>query len=110
MIAAYERKLERLEEAIAQNISEGESEHAAAIRDLVQTVTVSRPKQRPDAMEIEITGRLNVLLGENAFPNNAFPNRIGRVVGSGGALPPFPTPAKCALLSAILRMIPVISD
>ena len=86
VIAAYERKLERLQEAIAQDIGDGESEHAAAIRDLVQTVTVSRPKQRPDAIEIEITGRLNVLLGENAFPNNAFPNRAGRVVGSGGAI------------------------
>lgn len=87
LIATYERKLERLEESIAQDISEGESEHAAAIRDLVQTVTVSRPKQRPDAMEIEITGRLNVSLGENAVPNNAFPNGIGRVVSSGGVLP-----------------------
>ncbi len=86
VIGDYERKLERLEAAIAEDIGVGQSEHVAAIRDLVQTVTVSRPTQQPNVVEIVITGRLNVLLGDNAFPVNAFPNGTGRIGGSGGGI------------------------
>ena len=50
VIGDYERKLERLEAAIAEDIGVGECEHAAAIRDLVQTVTVSRPTQQPNVV------------------------------------------------------------
>ena len=50
---------------------------------------------------IDVTGRLAVLIGTDVFPQSR-----GDIVGSGGALPPFPTPAKCALSPPILRMTP----
>jgi hypothetical protein len=40
-----------------------------AMRELVQTVTVHRDPSKPGGVEILITGRLNALLGENAFPS-----------------------------------------
>ena len=36
---------------------------------LVETVTVFRDPSRPGGVTIEITGRLNALLGEQAYPN-----------------------------------------
>jgi hypothetical protein len=55
----YERKLERLQEAIEQDIREGEPAHAPAIRDLVECVTMRHDQDCPENIEIEITGRLN---------------------------------------------------
>jgi len=81
-LADYQRKLERLQEAIEQDIREGEPDHATAIRDLVECVTVRHDANAPQGTHIEITGRLNSLLGDKAFPNN-----VGRIGGSGGALP-----------------------
>jgi site-specific DNA recombinase len=73
---------ERLQDAIAQGTSEGNSEYGQAIRDLVECVTVRHKAGCPENIEIEITARLNSLLGEKAFPN-----RVGRLGGSGGAIP-----------------------
>jgi hypothetical protein len=42
---------------------------AEAIRDLVETVTVFRDPSRPGGVTVEIAGRLNALLGEQAYPN-----------------------------------------
>ncbi len=53
-----------------------------AIRDLVECVMVRRDAAQPDKIYIEVTGRLNNLLGDKAFPN-----RVGRLDGSGGAIP-----------------------
>jgi hypothetical protein len=39
----------------------------------------------PGNVEIEITGRLNSLLGDKAFPNG-----VRGIGGSGGPLPPIP--------------------
>lgn len=77
-IAAYERKLARLQQAIEADIRDGEPDHAAAIRDLVERVTVQRAG---DQIRIEITGRLNALLGPKAFPGD-----VGGATGSGGPL------------------------
>jgi site-specific DNA recombinase len=44
----------------------GETEAAAIIRGLIESVTVRR---QADGVEVEIKGRLNALLGEKAFPN-----------------------------------------
>jgi hypothetical protein len=81
VLADYQDKLERLQEAIERDVRDCEPEHAAAIRDLVECVTVQHDDGQPDKIRIEITGRLNSLLGENAFPN-----RVGRLGGSGGPL------------------------
>lgn len=83
ILADYERKLERLQAAIGQGIGEGNVEYGQAIRDLVECVTVRHKAGCPENIEIEITGRLNYLLGEKAFPS-----RIGRLGGSGGAIHP----------------------
>jgi hypothetical protein len=50
-------------------INAGDSDAAEAIRDLVETVTVFRDPARPGGVVVEIAGRLNALLGENAYPN-----------------------------------------
>jgi len=69
VLADYERKLERLQEAIELDIQEGDPAHGQAIRDLVECVTVRHKAECPGNIEIEITGRLNSLLGDKAFPN-----------------------------------------
>ena len=83
-LAEYQRKLEQLLEAIEQDIREGEPDHAAAIRDLIECITVRHDANAPQGIHIEVTGRLNCLLGDKAFPKN-----VGRIGGSGGVLPPF---------------------
>ena len=39
------------------------------MRELVETVTVYRDDSRSGGVQVEITDRLNALLGEQAFPN-----------------------------------------
>jgi len=99
VLADYERKLERLQQAIELDIQEGDPAHAQAIRDLVERVTVRHKAECPENIEIEITGRLNSLLGDKAFPN-----RVGRLGGSGGGLPPFPTSAGYTIWPSLLRL------
>jgi DNA invertase Pin-like site-specific DNA recombinase len=81
ILADYERKLERLQAAIEQGTSEGNTEYGQAIRDLVESVTVQHDVTAPDNLHIDITGRLNNLLGDNAFPN-----RVGGKRSSGGGI------------------------
>ena len=52
---------------MAAGVAAGNTEHAAAIRDLVETVTVRRIA--PGKIEVEIAGRLTALLGPEAFPH-----------------------------------------
>lgn len=59
----------RLQAALAEGISDGDAECSEAIRDLVKTVTVFRDNTRPGGVQVEISGRLTALLGEQAFPN-----------------------------------------
>jgi site-specific DNA recombinase len=61
--------LEQLEKALGRGVSAGDTEAADAIRDLVQTVTVFRDPARPGGVAVEIAGRLNALLGREAYPN-----------------------------------------
>ena len=50
---------------------------AAALRDLIESVTVRRER---GVLQVEIAGQLNALLGDGAFPNGrAF------VAGNDGA-------------------------
>ena len=38
--------------------------------EIVQTVKVFRDSSKPSGVLVEITGRLNALLGDKAYPNN----------------------------------------
>lgn len=49
-----------------KGVSAGDEEAAEAIRDLVETVTVSRDDTRPGGVCVEIAGRLNSLIGGEA--------------------------------------------
>jgi site-specific DNA recombinase len=70
-------------------INAGDSDAAEAIRDLVETVTVFRDPARPGGVVVEIAGRLNALLGENAYPNKVR-GVWGKVVAGEGLEPPTP--------------------
>ena len=47
-----------------------QTEAADAIRDLVETITVCRDPARPGGMAVEIAGRPNAPLGQEAYPNH----------------------------------------
>ncbi|QOZ13539.1 recombinase family protein [Bradyrhizobium sp. CCBAU 51765] len=89
ILKRYEEQLGRLEEALAKGASAGDGEAAEAIRDLVETVTVFRDPARPGGVAVEIAGRLNALLGENAYPNQV-KGVWGKVVAGEGLEPPTP--------------------
>jgi site-specific DNA recombinase len=73
----YERQLERLQETLHAGIAAGDTEAAAAIRDLVETVTVRPDPDRRGGVQVEIAGRLNALLGAGMI----YPDRIRSIVG-----------------------------
>jgi site-specific DNA recombinase len=57
------------------------------MRDLIQSVKVFRDKTKLGGVIVEITGRLNSLLGENAYPNK-LKGVWGSVVAEEGLEPP----------------------
>ena len=65
-LARYEQQVGRLQEAISNGMKAGETEAAAIIRELIESVAARR---QADGVEVQIKGRLNALLGEKAFPN-----------------------------------------
>jgi site-specific DNA recombinase len=87
VLARYEQQLADLQGALAKGIRGGDSEAAEAIRDLVETVTVSRDPSRPGGVVVEINGRLNALLGEQAYPNKVR-GVWGKMVAEEGFEPP----------------------
>ena len=62
----------------------GDGEGAAALRELVDAVTVGHG---PAGLSVTITGRLNPVLGEKAFPN-AVRASVGKLVAEEGFEPP----------------------
>ena len=70
VLARYEQQLVHLQDALSKGVNAGDSEAAEAIRDLVETVTVFRNPSHPGGVTVEIVGRLNALLGEQAYPHN----------------------------------------
>jgi len=70
ILARYEQQLVHLQDALSKGVNAGDTEAAEAIRDLVETVTVVRNPSHPGGVTVEIVGRLNVLLGEQASPHN----------------------------------------
>ena len=74
-------------QALAKGIRSGDTAAAQAMCELVDTVTVSRDPNRKFGVEVEITGRLNHLLGPKAFPQGV--KRVwGAVVAEEGLEPP----------------------
>ena len=69
LLKRYENQLLRLQASILKGMEAGDAEAAQAMRDLVETVTVRRDPSKVGGVEVEIAGRLNALLGEQAFPN-----------------------------------------
>ena len=86
-LARYEQQLADLQDALAKGIRSGDSEAAEAIRDLVETVTVSRNPSGLGGVVVEITGRLNALLGEQGYPDKVR-GVWGRMVAEEGFEPP----------------------
>ena len=87
VLARYEQQLEQFQQALAQGIHTGDSEASEAMRELVETVTVFRDPDRLGGVVVEITGRLNALLGEKAFPNGV-KGVWGKMVAEEGFEPP----------------------
>ena len=89
VLARYEQQLVQLQDALSKGINARDSDAAEAIRDLVETVTLFRDPSRPGGVTIEITGRLNALLGEQAYPNKVR-GVWGKMVAGEGLEPPAP--------------------
>jgi site-specific DNA recombinase len=69
ILKRYEDQVVRLENVLGKGFSAGDTEAAEAIRDLVETITVSRNVTRPGGVRVEISGRLNSLIGGQAYPS-----------------------------------------
>ncbi len=74
----YTVQLEQLRVALAAGVREGCTEAAGSLRDLVEAIRVHHT---PEGGEIEIIGRMAVLLGQEAFPNGMRLMLGGRSVG-----------------------------
>jgi len=88
ILRRYEEQLLWLEHALGRGVSAADAEAAEAIRDLVETVTVFRHPERR-CVAVEIAGRLNALIGQEAYPNPVIGVR-GKVVAGEGLEPPTP--------------------
>lgn len=87
ILRRYEQQLESLQSALTEGVRSGDRECAEAIRELVETVTIHRDSSSPGAVEIEVAGRLNAVLGDQAYPNGV--KRVcGLVVAEEGLEPP----------------------
>jgi site-specific DNA recombinase len=84
VLTRYEQGLEELERCLASGLSAGDQDGARALHDLIEIVTVRRGDDGPGSVRIEITGRLNALLGEEAYPNRVW----GGMVPQEGIEPP----------------------
>jgi site-specific DNA recombinase len=89
VLARYEQQLAHLQDALSKGINAGDSDAAEAIRELVETVTVFRDPSLPGGATVEIAGRLNSLLGEQAYPNKVR-GVWGKMVAGEGLEPPTP--------------------
>jgi site-specific DNA recombinase len=68
LLTHYERHLTDLQAMLAAGAAAGDPKGMAAIRELVESVTVERDDSRPSGVKVLIAGRLNAVLGEQAFP------------------------------------------
>jgi site-specific DNA recombinase len=84
ILARYEAGLGELERGLTKGLNSGDQEGIRAVHDLIDAVTVFRGESGPGSVRIEISGRLNALLGEEAFPNRVW----GVMVPQEGIEPP----------------------
>ena len=82
-----EYQLADLQAALARGIRSGETEAARAMREVLDTVTVSRDPNRKGGGEVEIAARLTQLLGPKAFPQG-LSAVWGEMVAEEGLEPP----------------------
>jgi hypothetical protein len=69
LLARYEQQVEQLQVALAAGLEAEDEDGAAALRELIEAVKVERNASSPGGVKVTIVGRLNVLLGEEHFPN-----------------------------------------
>jgi DNA invertase Pin-like site-specific DNA recombinase len=69
VLARYEGQIANLQEAASGMLADGDTKAAEALRELVDSVVVFRNPDRIGGVIVEISGRLNALLGEKAWPN-----------------------------------------
>jgi site-specific DNA recombinase len=69
LLVRYEQQSGNLRSALSNGAAAEDPETAEAIRKLVETVTVHRNSSHPGRVTVQISGRLNALLDENAYPN-----------------------------------------
>lgn len=72
ILARYQQQVEQLSQSLGAAVQAGDAKAAAAIRDLVERVVVSRVEGQPSGVEVMITGRLNAVLGEEHYPNGVW--------------------------------------
>jgi site-specific DNA recombinase len=99
-LARYESMLGRLQAAIAAGVTAGDQEANEAMRDLIESVTVGRPAGQTSGAEITISGRLNALFGDKAFPNARVWGKA--VAGESYRLSPHTGPASVFSLRALV--------
>tara|TARA_R110002074_G_scaffold253081_4_gene425112 strand:+ start:11001 stop:12629 length:1629 start_codon:yes stop_codon:yes gene_type:complete len=87
VIERYYQQLTVLDTSLAVGMAAGNTKPAEALRELVECVTVKKGPNGPGSIEIEITGRLNALIGESAYPNG-LKAVCGTVVAEDGFEPP----------------------
>jgi site-specific DNA recombinase len=87
-LAHYERAMARLAEALSETVSAGDAEAIAALRELIESVTVSRPAGAAEGVAVEITGRLGALVGAPAFPHCLKSASCRSAVAGEGLEPP----------------------
>jgi site-specific DNA recombinase len=97
VLARYEQQLSQLQEALSKGVRAGDSDAAEAIRELVETVTVSRDPSRIGGVAVKIVGRLNALLGDAAYPNKV-KGVWGKMVARSATAFPL-TAQNCAIAS-----------
>jgi site-specific DNA recombinase len=87
VLKRYEQQIRRLQDSLSKGVRSGDAEAAQAIRELVDTVTIHRDRSKPGGVEVIIAGRLNALLGDDAFPNRV-KGPWGKLVAEDGFEPP----------------------
>jgi DNA invertase Pin-like site-specific DNA recombinase len=87
VLARYETQIANLQMAASGVVATGDTKAAEALRELVDSVVVSRDPSRVGGVIVEITGRLNALLGEKAWPNGVR-SSVGSMVAEEGLEPP----------------------
>jgi hypothetical protein len=83
-LARFQRALENLQALLAAGAASGDHAGTKALRELIASVTVARDDSRPGGISLVITGRLAVILGEDA----PFPAGVSAKMVAGAGIEP----------------------